>query len=236
MTNFMEEAAVGATGLSESTLWVVRIVSAVLSYIGLVVWVDRPRGGYLAVNPDSDLLIQPSSVPGAGLGLFCQTDLPKGTVLGTYPGVMLPINERTLAKVQRYPQCEAYVWRFSDNAFVLDPTNAVGELESTCTGGSAAWWGSYWLCSLVASGGVPTTLCRINEPPIGKDVNVITEEDIASRTVTFVLERNVAKGEELFIDYGTNTKSKRDVQPNRSGPLCTLIIVVLLLCFHCLQD
>lgn len=49
---------------------------------------------------------------------------------------------------------------------------------------------------------VPTTLCRINEPPKGRDVNVITSEDRNSRTVTFILERDVYEGEELYIDYG----------------------------------
>ena len=49
---------------------------------------------------------------------------------------------------------------------------------------------------------VPTTLCRINEPPKGRDVNVVTNEDRDARTVTFVLERDVYEGEELYIDYG----------------------------------
>ena len=49
---------------------------------------------------------------------------------------------------------------------------------------------------------VPTTLCRINEPPRGKDVNVVTDEDRGARSVTFSLERDVFAGEELFIDYG----------------------------------
>ena len=49
---------------------------------------------------------------------------------------------------------------------------------------------------------VPTTVCRINEPPKGRDVNVVTEEDRESRTVTFILERDVYESEELFIDYG----------------------------------
>ena len=49
---------------------------------------------------------------------------------------------------------------------------------------------------------VPTTLCRINEPPKGRDVNVVTNEDRDARTVTFSLERDVYEGEELYIDYG----------------------------------
>ena len=195
--------------IPESILWVIRVTSALLSYIGLIAYVDRPQGGALRVNPETEIDIQSSSVPGAGLGLFAKTKLRKGTILGTYPGVLLPITQRNLIKVQRYPQCEAYIWRFSDNAFILDPTNTVGELESTCRGGSLSWPGSSWLFttplfqSILFRGGVPTTLCRINEPPIGKDVNVITEEDVKTRTVTFLLERDVQEGEEFFIDYGT---------------------------------
>jgi len=50
----------------------------------------------------------------------------------------------------------------------------------------------------------PTTLCRINEPPIGYDVNVYTEENLQTRQVAFVTERPIAAGEEFFIDYGLN--------------------------------
>ena len=56
--------------------------------------------------------------------------------------------------------------------------------------------------SLLSFMQVPTTLCRINEPPQGRDVNVVTNEDLQARTVTFTLERDVYEGEELFIDYG----------------------------------
>ena len=49
---------------------------------------------------------------------------------------------------------------------------------------------------------VPTTLCRINEPPKGRDVNVVTDEDKKKRQVVFSLERDVYAGEEFFIDYG----------------------------------
>ncbi|KAL7563016.1 hypothetical protein ACA910_013537 [Epithemia clementina (nom. ined.)] len=200
-------ATAAAPVVPASTLWTLRATSAFLSYVGIVAFVDRPRGGKFQVNPETDIIVQPSSVPGAGLGLFCQRDLPQGTILGTYPGVLLPITDRNLVKLQRHPQCEAYIWRFSDSLYVLDPTNAVGELDPTCSGGSYAIPGSNFLFStplfrLLFGGGVPTTLCRINEPPPGCDVNVITDEDLDSRTITFVLERDVMMGEELFIDYG----------------------------------
>ena len=45
-------------------------------------------------------------------------------------------------------------------------------------------------------------LCRINEPPVGRDRNVCTEEELDKRIVKFVTERTVFAGEEFFIDYG----------------------------------
>lgn len=34
------------------------------------------------------------------------------------------------------------------------------------------------------------------------DVNVVTDEDLKNRIVTFSAERDILPGEELFIDYG----------------------------------
>ena len=56
---------------------------------------------------------------------------------------------------------------------------------------------------------IPTTLCRINEPPRGKDTNVVTEEDTTGRSVLFRLERDVVAGEELYIDYGLSYDRSR---------------------------
>lgn len=184
---------------SESTLWVLRGISAMASYVGIVAYVDRPRGRVGVGSREVD--VRQSTVPGAGLGLFAATDLERGTVLGTYPGVVLPLSQN-LPKLRDFPACEGYIWRFSDNKFVIDPTNAVGTLESDCVGGNPSMPGSLWLFTNLLEMSTPTTLCRINEPPIGLDVNVVTNEDLQGRTVTFALERDVAKGEELFIDYG----------------------------------
>ena len=121
--------------------------------------------------------------------------------MGNYPGVVIPLSQN-LAKLQKHPQCEAYIWRFSDNAFVIDPTNEMGVVDDVCVGGRDGLPGSQWLFRNVFQFHVPTTLCRINEPPLGKDVNVVTDEDLEGRFVTFSLERDVAAGEEFFIDYG----------------------------------
>ncbi|CAB9526762.1 ATPase family, AAA [Seminavis robusta] len=180
-------------------LWAIRATSAVSSYLGLVGYLDRPRGT-LIENAHDYLEVKPSAVEGAGLGLFAKVSLPKKTVLGTYPGVVLPL-QQNLAKLQQHPQCEGYIWRFSDNKMVIDPTNSDGILDDMCIGGnpsmplSVPW---HQILNLQS----PTTLCRINEPPLGRDVNVVTDEDRELRQVVFSLERDVFAGEEFFIDYG----------------------------------
>jgi hypothetical protein len=186
--------------LSESDLWIIRLASGAATYFGFVAYSDRPRGKLL-VNPEY-LEMKESQIPGAGLGLYLKETLPKDTVLGTYPGVVIPLRQN-LDKLRQYPQCEGYVWRFSDNKFIIDPTNAVGDIEFNVRGGNPSMPLSQQLFSLLLSFlQVPTTLCRINEPPKGRDVNVVTNEDIPSRCVTFRLERDVYADEELFIDYG----------------------------------
>ena len=188
------------TSFTSSELWAIRLASAVTSYFGFVAVADRPRG-QLLVDPQL-LDVRSSSVPGAGLGVFASRTIRKDTVIGTYPGVVIPLTQN-LEKLRSFPQCEGYIWRFSDNKFVIDPTNSKGEIEEFCRGGNPSMLLSPLLFnSLLSFVQVPTTLCRINEPPKGRDVNVVTNEDREARTVTFVLERDVYEGEELFIDYG----------------------------------
>ena len=183
----------------DSVLWGIRAASAVTSYFGFIGYLDRPQG-YLIENADEYMEVRQSTVSGAGLGLFAKVSLPKHTVLGTYPGVVLPL-QQNLDKLYQHPQCEGYIWRFSDNERIIDPTNAEGILEDTCRGGnpsmplSRAW---HKILNLQT----PTTLCRINEPPLGRDVNVVTDEDREKRQVVFSLERDVYEGEEFFLDYG----------------------------------
>ena len=169
--------------------WALRLGSGLFTYASLVVILDRPQGTLLDAA-DSVLQVRPSVV--AGLGLFVTQDLPAGTVLGTYPGMVVPLNDRRIQqKAYQYPECQTYIWRFSDNSGLIDPTNNVGTLEDYCTSSTAPFLFR-----------VPTTLCRINEPPKGRDVNVITEELSQDRKVLVRLERNVMAGEELFMDYG----------------------------------
>jgi hypothetical protein len=179
-----------------------QIASAAISYIGLVACLDRPRGP-LAIGAAA-LEIKPSQVPGAGLGLYCAApSLAKGTILGNYPGSVIPL-EQNLCKLNAFPRCESYIWRFSDSQMVIDPTDAEGRIQDLCAGGNPSTAVSQWICENILAPFLskPTTLCRINEPPIGRDVNVVTDEDLKRRTVTFRLERDVYQGEEFFMDYG----------------------------------
>lgn len=200
------QPVIGLSLLDSSTVWLLQGSSALLSYFGLVVALDRPRGE-LHVDVEA-VEIRTSQVPGAGLGLFANQDLKAGTVLGAYPGVLLPLQQHS-NKLRSLPECEAYIWRFSDNKFVIDPTNhKTGKLDEFCSGGNPGTPGSIWLYQMLRCS-VPTYLCRINEPPLGKDVNVVTEEDLRKRTVCFQLERDVAQGEEFFIDYGLSYDRSR---------------------------
>ena len=205
-----------AAALAPSAVWALRLGSGLATYFGFVFATDRPRGqlgvplaGDNDLNDNGDCLrVGPSTVPGAGLGLFAARFMPKGTVLGTYPGVLLPLGQHSAsAKVRDCPACASYIWRFTDNQYVIDPTDhGDGTLGPVCKGGNPSQPGSVVLFNVLSLlglwRGVPTALCRINEPPKGGDVNVVTEEDLESRTVTFALERDVYAGEELHIDYG----------------------------------
>lgn len=171
-----------------AVLWSLRLGSGLFTYTTLIAFLDRPQGTLL-VNQNC-IQVRPSAV--AGLGLFATADMPAGTVLGTYPGMVVSLNDRRIQqKAYQYPYCQTYMWRFSDNSALIDPTNAVGDLEDYCTSTTAPF--------LFRN---PTTLCRINEPPLGRDVNVVTEENRDQRIVVLRLERNVMAGEELFMDYG----------------------------------
>lgn len=117
---------------------------------------------------------------------------------------------------------------------VLDPTSATGEIHDEVP----------WIANF-AFDKVSTLLCRINEPttvggrgggkafersrkrsksaawppvcwPTSADVNVIAQEERDG--VTFVLERAVAQGEELFLDYGPYyDRSSYGSKPGKGG-------------------
>lgn len=169
------------------------------SYVGLIALLDCPQG---TLPLEASLVVAPSQVKGAGLGLYASKDIPKNTVLGTYPGVVMPL-EQGLVKLRMAPSCETYIWRFSDSRHIIDPTNLQGQVHDYTCGGNPSTYGSVLLCqTLLSSFQVSTMLCRINEPPVGLDRNVCTQEELDKRIVKFVTERTVFAGEEFFIDYG----------------------------------
>eukprot|EP00614_Pseudopedinella_elastica_P006079 CAMPEP_0172600458 /NCGR_PEP_ID=MMETSP1068-20121228/20655_1 /TAXON_ID=35684 /ORGANISM="Pseudopedinella elastica, Strain CCMP716" /LENGTH=176 /DNA_ID=CAMNT_0013401155 /DNA_START=104 /DNA_END=634 /DNA_ORIENTATION=+ len=157
-----------------------------LTGIGIYLQLEKlPRGG-LEV-PSGTLRIGPSTVPNAGLGLFANHYLQAKTRLGTYPGVVCPSAEMWVkTKAMQSPQAKSYVWCLQ-NGRLIDPTDERGDVPEALN------WGPFL--------SVDTRLARINEPPPGIDgVNVLVEE--VGDNVYFITERAIAKGEELFMDYG----------------------------------
>ena len=88
----------------------------------------------------------------------------------------------------------SYCWKLQDGKRVLDPTDRQGRLQDSL----GLIDGLELADTLVEP--LPTTLARINEPPIGSDVNVDVE--VEGEQVLFVTNRLCAEGEELFLDYG----------------------------------
>ena len=181
--------------------YVAPTMSSFFTYFALAAAYDRPQGK-LAVD-DGILVARQSQVPGAGLGLYTTEPIPEGTALGTYPGVVREANAY-LKKCGEYPQCGSYAWRFTDNAYYVDPTDAAGNIGMLSFGGSAAVPGSMWIHENLLGGlAAPTLLARINEPPIGgPGCNVLSREDLDSRTVTFYASVPIPANTELFMDYG----------------------------------
>ena len=145
-----------------------------------------------------------SGVPNGGMGLFATEEMRCGTMLGTYPGVLRPANAFYDGKCRRYPNAIGYSWRFTDNAYVIDPTDDVGEVRDFCRGGgSGVPLSSLFFSTILRSWGVSTALCRINEPPVGAGgCSVTARENLDTREVHFELTRDVYPGQELYLDYG----------------------------------
>jgi len=179
-----------------------QIISCLVTYVFCIGWFDRPRGE-LVVSEES-LIVKQSCVEGAGLGLFAGRTIEKGTVLGTYPGVVLPINVYK-RKLRNFYCSSDYVWVNNEQGYVIDPTDEKGLLSDYCTGGTDSYPLSVFILrTLFGSLRVPTKLARINEPPLGSDCNVLSVEIEDKQKVRFVASREIFEGEELYIDYGKN--------------------------------
>jgi len=186
-----------AFGFSDA---VTQVTAGAATYIGLISYFDRPRG---RLDVDGGAIeIRQSKVDGAGLGLFATKSLPEGTLLGNYPGVLRPA-QKYMAQYGGEASAGEYTWRFTDNAYLIDPIDSEGQLQDMCYGGTADFFLSYFLHEKVLRWSVPTLLARINEPPIGGNgCNVRSEENLKTREVNFEISRDVVAGEELFMDYG----------------------------------
>ena len=169
---------------TNAALWV-----AVFVYGGSIALSDKIGRGWL--DTSIPLRIGPSNVPGAGRGLFAAGNIAAYTTLGAYPGVL-----RTPAQYEEKrlncPQTSSYCWVLEEGqGGVLDPTDERGVLLEPLP---RLALGGFTL------GAVPTTLALINEPGLGFDVNVATEQ--RGSEMLFSTSRDVEAGEELFLDYG----------------------------------
>ena len=181
-----------------------QLMSSLVTYTLCIVYVDRPRGQIVIDDEENSLLVKPSQVEEAGLGLFAGTFIKKGTVLGTYPGVLRPL-ERYRKKLEKFYQSSDYVWINQSNSYVIDPTDSNGDLRDVCTGGTDDYALSEWILqNLFIPLHKSTKLARINEPIVGVDCNILTSEDEDARKVRFIAARDIFEGEEFYIDYGKN--------------------------------
>eukprot|EP00884_Botryococcus_braunii_P014029 jgi/Botrbrau1/22627/Bobra.176_1s0054.1 len=166
--------------LESPHFWIPQSSALVLAACAAL-YLSRPRGW-----ADLSLLeVRPSRVQ--GMGVFFLRDLPARTLLGSYPGrPRAPHN--MAAKAQRAPASREYAFCAPCGAW-LDPTDEQGRVSAFPRPG-LPWFA------------VDTSLARVNEPPIGFDVNVevVTEGDPLE--LRFVTLREVVCGEEAFIDYG----------------------------------
>ena len=152
--------------------------------LGFLVYEKRPRG-----SARDDLMdVRQSKIPGANLGVFAKKIIPEGTTLGRFPGFLVQAEEALASKVSDKARESAKKYMFAVNdEQVIDPTNSAGTLDLELT----------FLFGLLK---VDTMLARINEPPIGDDVNVYTKIDATG--VVVIAERNIFTDEEILMDYG----------------------------------
>lgn len=122
----------------------------------------------------------------AGKGVFAIKPIPKGTVIGGYPG--LPRKAKSMvAKASRVPACQQYVFQISNNLW-LDPTDNKGEPAPH-------------LLPLLPFWLTDVSMAYVNEPPVGQIVN--TEfSDTTTADLQFLAVHDINPGEELFTDYG----------------------------------
>lgn len=157
------------------------ILAGGLSYLA---YEKRPRG-----SARDDLIeVRQSNIPGANLGVFAKKVIPQGTTIGRFPGFLTTAEAALASKTSDKARALAKKYMYAINEEqVIDPTNPEGGVDLEIS----------FLFGLIK---VDTTIARINEPPVGGDVNVYTKIDQSGVIVT--AERNIFNGEEIFMDYG----------------------------------
>ena len=102
-----------AADAANAALWL-----AVVTYGASIFKSDYLAHGWL--NPDVAIRVGPSSVPGAGRGVFTEAYLPAATVIGHYPGQLLSpslYEEKRLAA----PDAAGYCWVLEDSRALWRP-------------------------------------------------------------------------------------------------------------------
>jgi hypothetical protein len=136
-----------------------------------------PRG---SVNKKLVEAAQSTLGPQAGRGLFALEDIPKDTIIGTFPGVVSPRAKWVSTKESDEAAVRAsrYTWTLA-NGDILDPTLSNGLLPE----------------ELLFYGGLlrkSTLLALVNEPRAGLDLNVVAV--VSEKDVAYVAERDIFKG------------------------------------------
>lgn len=180
----MDLESIGFNSVQRSAIDDIQNAAILLGGVSYITWERRPKG----LARDDLLSIRKSTVPKSNLGLFALKTIPKGTIIGEYPGYLINVNDTLYKKKDDKARASAqkYMWALTDE-LVLDPTNKLGILDLELS----------YLFGLLK---VPTTIARINEPPPGKDCNVATSIDGARVIVT--ADRDIFADEEIFMDYG----------------------------------
>jgi hypothetical protein len=124
-----------------------------------------------------------SIIPGAGLGIFAKTDLPKNHILGNYKGTWL-----TPEQYMASPKELLYVWELydykgnkRDNGEKYDPNRVIGYIDGGLIKNS-------------------NFLRYLNHPRNNAEENVKAKQE--KNQIIYYTCRPVSKGEELMVSYG----------------------------------
>mmetsp|Transcript_1796 Transcript_1796/g.2472 ORF Transcript_1796/g.2472 Transcript_1796/m.2472 type:complete len:525 (-) Transcript_1796:984-2558(-) len=173
-----------ASAVSSSLVNDIQNAAILLSGIAYIAYEKRPRGS----SRDDLIEIRKSKAIANNLGVFAKKFIPEGTTIGIYPGYLKTIDEFQQSKVDEKAlnNAKRYTWQLTENT-LLDPTDQNGFLGLE-------------LSFLFGLFKVSTSLSRLNEPPIGYDVNAFSRN--LNNDIEIVVERDIFPDDEIFIDYG----------------------------------